>query len=363
MRVGIDATPLLGARTGIGRYVAGLVRGLGELATPPDLVLTEFTLRRGASPPDDPVGRHVRRAPRRLPARLLHQAWQRADWPPIELLTGRVDVFHGTNYVLPPLRRARGVLTIHDLSYELYPETVSAASLAYRRLVPRGLGRASAVVVDSAAVGEEVVERYAVPRELLVVAPLGVDPGWGEIAAPSPDWLRSLGLPERYLLFVGNQEPRKNLPVLLDAVRLLHEDDSSTPPLVLVGPPGWGPALDASRLPPTAVVTTGYLGESDLRRIVAGAACLAYPSRYEGFGLPPLEALACGTPVVASDIAVLREVCGAHAAYAPHDDAPAFAAAVRRALDSPPDPAPGRAHAAAYTWRRCAERTLVAYTR
>jgi glycosyltransferase involved in cell wall biosynthesis len=360
--VGIDATPLLGARTGVGRYVAGLVQGLGELAAPPDLVLTEFTLRRGPDRGSAVYGSHITRAPRRLPARLLHQAWMRSDWPPIEALTGRLDVFHGTNYVLPPLRRARGVLTVHDLSYERYPDTVSAASLTYRTLVPRGLRRANAVVVDSAAVGEEVVAQYAVPRELLVVAPLGVDPVWAATEAPTPDWLRSHGLPERYLLFVGNREPRKNLPVLLGAVRLMREDDPATPPLVLVGPPGWGPALDASRLPASAVVTTGYLGDADLRRVVAGAECLAFPSRYEGFGLPPLEALAAGTPVVVSDIAVLREVCGEHAAYAPVDDATALAASLRATLDAPPDPAPGRAHAATFTWRRCAELTMRAYT-
>ena len=360
VRVGIDATPLLGARTGIGRYVAGLLGGLGQLAAPPQMVLTEFTLRRG-TPTGSPRGPHLSPAPRRLPARLLNQVWQRADLPPVELLTGRIDVFHGTNYVLPPTHRAGGVLTVHDLSYLHHADTVQAASLAYQRLVPRGIARARAVIVDAAAVGDELVAEYGLPREQLVVAPLGVDPEWSTTERPTAEWLGAHGLPERYVLFVGSREPRKNLPVLLEAMRLLHEDDATAPPLVLVGPPGWGPVLDASGLPASAVVTTGYLSDADLRRVVAGAGCLAFPSRYEGFGLPPLEALAAGTPVVASDIPVLREVLGPHAAYAPVDDATDLAAALARTVASPPNPAAGRVHAATYTWRRCAELTMSAY--
>ena len=337
MRVGIDATPLLGTRTGIGRYVEGLLAGFAELDPPPELVLTSFSLR-GRLP--------GRAAPRRLPARLLVPTWNRLDLPPVELLTGRVDVFHGTNYLLPPTRRAAGVLTVHDLSYLRHAGTVTAASLRYRTLVPRGLRRARAVLVDSAVVGEEVVAEYGVDREQLVVAPLGVGPEWFE---PQP---RPAGLPERYLLFVGSREPRKNLPVLLDAYRSLVDP----PPLVLAGPPGWGPALDVS-----GVVTPGYLDDAALRAVVAGAAALVFPSRYEGFGLPPLEALAAGTPVVASDLPVLREVLGDHAAYAPPGDPDALATAIEKVLAAPPGPTPGRAHAATFTWRRCVEQTLRAY--
>ena len=136
--------------------------------------------------------------------------------------------------------------------------------------------------------------------------------------------LAGRGLPERYLLFVGTVEPRKGLPALLSALRLLHDSDEAdpaTPPLVLAGPPGWGPALETAALPPGAVVSAGYLDTADLRRLVAGAALLAYPSVYEGFGLPPLEAFAAGVPVVASDLPVVREVTGELAALAPVGDA------------------------------------------
>ncbi|MBC7375641.1 MAG: glycosyltransferase, partial [Frankiales bacterium] len=129
------------------------------------------------------------------------------------------------------------------------------------------------------------------------------------------------------------------------------------PPLVLVGPPGWGEHLDVS-----GCITPGFLDDEDLRPVVAGASALVLPSRDEGFGLPVLEALAAGTPVVCSDLPVLREVGGVHAAYAPVGDAEAFAAALAGVLADPPDPAPGRAYATGFTWARCAERHRDAYT-
>jgi glycosyltransferase involved in cell wall biosynthesis len=136
------------------------------------------------------------------------------------------------------------------------------------------------------------------------------------------------------------------------------------PPLVLVGPSGWGPAIDASGLPQEAVVVPGYLSHDDLRGAVAGASVLAFPSRYEGFGLPPVEAFACGTPAVCSDLPVLREVCGEHATYAAVGDVDALAEAIRTALAGPPTSAEARrAHARQYTWARCAAEAVAGYER
>ena len=142
----------------------------------------------------------------------------------MEWLAGRADVVHGTNFVLPPLRRAAGVLTVHDLSYLRYPETVAAASLRYRTLVPRGLRRAAVVVTPSQAVAAEVRAEYGLGDRVLAT-PLGVDEGWfGATPMPAAE-LAARGLPERYLLFVGTVEPRKGLPALLSALRLLHDSD------------------------------------------------------------------------------------------------------------------------------------------
>jgi glycosyltransferase involved in cell wall biosynthesis len=173
-------------------------------------------------------------------------------------------------------------------------------------------------------------------------------------------------LPERYLLAVGTLEPRKNLAHLIAAYTELRLSEPGTPPLVLAGPPGWGPSLDWTALPAGSVLTTGYLDDADLRAVLAGASALAFPSIYEGFGMPPLEALAAGVPVVASDLPVMREVLGGHATLVPTADRDALAAALHQVIDAEPDPVAtesGRAWARRYTWQQCAEITIDAYER
>lgn len=361
MRVGLDATPLLGRPTGVGRYVSGLLGGLCALAEPPELVLTAFTVRSANALPQRAAeaGAGSARVTRhRLLARALHATWRLTDFPPVETLTGRIEVFHGTNFVLPPMRRAGGVVTVHDLTYERHPDLVSAASRSYRELVPRALRSGALVLTPSQVMADEVGAHYGVDRWRVRATGLGVDRAWFETAPPTPAERVGLGLPERYILFVGNREPRKNLPVLLRAHAALRAEDSDAPPLVLVGPPGWGDAADLSA---SGVVVAGYLDDAHLRLVTAGAACLAFPSRYEGFGLPPLEALASGVPVVASDLPVLREVLGEHARFAAVGCADALAEGLRQTLTCPPAPEAGRAWAARWTWQRCAEATLSAY--
>jgi glycosyltransferase involved in cell wall biosynthesis len=397
VRVGLDATPLLGPRTGVGRYVAGLAGALATLAgpEPEELALIPFTWRgTGDLPAAAPSGPRVRVGRRRAPARLLQAAWSRLPWPPVEWLAGPVDVFHATNFTAPPTSRAATVVTIHDLTYLRYPEMVTDASARYRDLVPRALRRGAVVATPTAAVATEVAEEYGLSPDRLVVTPLGVDDTWRQATPPDPAWLATRGLPERYLLFVGNREPRKNLGTLLAAYRALLASaprvvgvepgpavgegarrttapasaaTHGIPPLVLVGPPGWGEALDTAGLPPDAVRTPGYLAEPDLARVVAGAAALVNPSWYEGFGLPALEALACGTPVVASDLPAHREVLGDLAQLFPPDDPGALAAALATTLDDPGADGAARAarrtRAAGFTWENCATATLSAYRR
>jgi glycosyltransferase involved in cell wall biosynthesis len=366
--VGLDATPLLGQRTGVGHYTAGLVSGLAGLAEPPELLLVPFTWR-GAEGLAAPAGARV--AHRRAPARLLQAAWARTRLPPVEWLApgaGRaMDVFHATNFVAPPARRAAVVVTVHDLTFLHATELVSRASARYRTLVPRSLARAAVVCTPSAAVAAEVADAYRVAPERVVVTPLGVRDAFRTAAPPSPEWLAARGISGRYALFSGNLEPRKNLPVLLAAWRELLEErlgGAEAPTLVLAGPSGWGPALELAGLPDGAVRATGYLGDGELAALCAGAAVLAYPSLYEGFGLPPLEAMAAGVPVVAADLPVLRETLGDLAVLVDPGDATAMAGALAKVLGDdggPEEAAARRAHAASFTWAACAEATMGAY--
>jgi glycosyltransferase involved in cell wall biosynthesis len=365
VRVALDATPLLGKRTGIGQYVAHLAHALAA-RTDVDVVLTAFSWRgRLRDTPDIPPGADIRS--RRAPARLLRAAWTRSDLPPVELLSGRVDVFHGTNFVLPPTRHAAGVVTVHDVAFLLHADTVDATSRAYRTLVPRALSRARAVLTPSAAAADDLAAAYGLDRDRVVVTPLGVDPAWATTPTPSAGWLAERGIPARYVLFVGTLEPRKNLPDLLAAHRRLRSEQPDTPPLVLAGAKGWGEAVN---IDPDNVVWPGYLPQDELRSLTAGAAVLVMPSRYEGFGLPALEALACGVPVVASDIPVLREVTGGLARYAPVGDVDALADQLQLTLTDgaggagePAAAGARRAWAAAFTWERCAATTAEAYHR
>jgi glycosyltransferase involved in cell wall biosynthesis len=368
VRIGLDATPLLGRRTGIGRYVQQLTGTLPTLCPGDEVVATAFSLRgTGGLAAAVPPGVSVRSRP--VPARALRAAWQRGELPPVEWLAGRLDVFHGTNFVLPPVRTARGVLTVHDLAYLLHPDTVSADSVRLRELVPRGLARAGVVCVPSRAVAAELVDAYRLPADRVQVTPLGVDPGWAAATPLPADRRRALGLDRPYLLFVGTLEPRKNLATLLCAFAAACAEDRGGPLLALAGPAGWGPE---PAIPPAAarrVVRLGYLDEADLRSVVAGARALVFPSRYEGFGLPPLEAFAAGVPVVASDIPTTRETIGGEPGLArlvPADDTEALAAALQADWDGPGEAEHRerrRAVAARYTWTATAELTRQAYTR
>jgi glycosyltransferase involved in cell wall biosynthesis len=356
LRIGVDVTPLLGRRTGIGRYVENLIVELAAIDSI-ELRAAAFSLRGRSALASLPAAVHTVHRP--APARLLNRAWMRGDLPPAEWLTGRVDVVHGTNFVLPPPRSAAGVVTVHDLSFLHYRDLVEAPSLAYRELVPRALARAAAVLTPSQAVADELIEAYRLSPDTVRVTPLGVDQAWLSAAPRQPP-----GIPTDYLLAVGTLEPRKGLDVLIAAYRILLAEEPQTPPLVLVGPAGWGPELDTSGIARRQIVLPGYLQLSELRGLVAGARALVFPSRYEGFGLPPLEALAAGTPVVASDIPAVREVVGSHARLVPVDDIDALADALRTTLTAPPssaDRTSARSHASTFTWRRCAELTATAY--
>jgi glycosyltransferase involved in cell wall biosynthesis len=360
LNVALDGAPLLGRRTGVGRYTEHLMTALVQ-RTDVRVSVLAITLRgsgelRSAVPPG------VRTRSVRFSARAMHIAWSRWNFPPISLLTRGLDVYHGTNFVLPPIGRLGGVVMIHDIAYLTMPDVVDDASRRLRTLVPDALRRAAAVVTPSQTTADRVREAYPDITPDIVPTPLGVQPSWLQAAPPTAADRRRLDLPDDYFLVVGTREPRKDLPTLVAAYRALRGSaGSDVPTLLLVGPPGWGPELVGA----PGVQVHDYAAAGDLETIVAGARALVMPSRDEGFGLPALEALAAGTPVIVSDIPALREVTGDQAsAVFPVGDADALAGALADVMATGEDAktrAARRAYAAQWTWERCADETVRAY--
>ncbi len=373
LHVAMDPVPLIGDRTGVGRYAHELLGALLARPDPPAVTLTTLSARRPARPdlPGPARWRH-----HHVPSRLVERLWD-LDVFPAELLVGRADVFHATNFVAPPLRRTPVVATIHDLSYERFPDTVDARVARYRERVPETLRRGADVITPSRTVADEVIARYQLEPERVTAIALGVDAAWAAGRPPDEAWRERYAVPPSYVLFVGSTGRRKNPHLLVEAHRRAGELDADVPPLVLAGPP---PAAGlAAAVSARGGTVLGYLDDRDLHGLVAGAACVVLPSIYEGFGLPVLEAMAAGTPVVASDIPAHREVSGGLVTLVPLagtatglggddavDDATADAfasaivAAVRQGGDGGDD---RRRWAAQFTWERTAAETVAAYAR
>jgi glycosyltransferase involved in cell wall biosynthesis len=321
LRVGLDATQLLGSRTGIGHAVDDMVQGM---ALSPDVELTAYSLSRRHLT-GLPSGVRATRAP--LPGRLLVPAWARLDHPTVESWTGALDLVHGPNYVVPPARRAARVVSVWDMTPMRFPELCTPSSLRYPELVRRALQGGAWIHTGSNFVADELRSYYRIDGDRVrVVAPAVPAPAQGAVFSGRP-----------YVLALGATEPRKDLPTLVAAFDLLG-DRYADLELRLAGPPGWGEdeldrAISGARHR-HRIMKMGWV--EDKAGLLAGATVLAYPSLYEGFGLPPLEAMTHGVPVVATAVGAIPEVTAGAALLVPPGDAAALADALGQVIGDDP---------------------------
>lgn len=374
IEVGVEGYAVSGRRTGIGRFTAELLMAAARAGRG----RVRFTCVLFSNNPDGPAptedleaaGVEVLRPGRRRFD--VFRYGSRAGLPlPIDLLHPRADVWLYPNFRRYPALRAPTATFVHDLSHLAVPDAVPAAyRAALERYVEQAVAHSDRIGAISHTVAEEIASAYPGTRERLFVAPPGSASTLS--ATPPPDWrdrLRTLGLEEGFVLHVGTLEPRKNLRPLVAAMHELSDPVATAHPLVLVGARSWADdALLADiAAAPERVRHVAYVTDTDLRALYAGAALLAFPSRYEGFGMPLLEAMALGVPVACSDIPVFREVAEGAAALFDQQDPAAIAKVLERLLAEPTERQSlrdkGLVRAGAYSWDTSAHTLLGALER
>lgn len=378
MRIGIDYTAAITQGAGIGRYTRELVAAI--LAQQPQHEYVLF-FASGELAPEFPGLRQLEQLRAQYPQlrtiaiplapRRLTQLWHRLRVPlPIELLTGRLDIVHAPDFVPPP-SFAPSIVTIHDLSYMVHPDYALPSVARYlRAAVPRGLGRATAILADSKATQRDLQTYLNIdPQRVTVVYP-GVGPQFRPLPADVVrEQLKDLQLPERFLLFVSTIEPRKNLVRLFEAYAQVREQIGNIK-LVLGGRRGWMYADVFAAIQRLGlhehIQLLDYVDDKLLPALYNAAWAFVYPSIYEGFGIPALEALACATPVLTANNSSLPEVVGNVAVFVQAEQVESIAEglirivsdqAVRTRLRSL-----GPQQAAPFTWEAAARQLLDVYT-
>jgi glycosyltransferase involved in cell wall biosynthesis len=352
VRIAFDVSPLSHPRTGIGNYIRGSLAGLAEAAAPGGHELIAFapTRLRGRrlihaaldGLPDD-----VRTLV--LPwSHAFRMGWSRLARPAAERWLGRVDVLHFSDWLVPPQRGGVRSTMVHDLVPLRFPEWVTPRTRSMHGYKYARTGECDLVFVNSSYTGRDVEELLHVPAERIRVAPPGVSAGYtgeGESA--------DLGRP--YVLSLATLEPRKNLGTLVESWRPLRGELA----LAVAGAAGWG---DQALPTAAGIVELGFVREREVPRLMRGASVFVYPSLFEGFGMPIVEAMACGVPVVASSHPSMDEAAGDAAVRVDPNDPAAMTAGIREALERRAElVAAGLAHASAFTWRRCGEIHLQAF--
>ncbi len=367
MTVYLDVSAAVHRRAGLGRYAESLVRAL--VAAAPNRYGLFYNRERGVEP----------LAGLELPTRTVglgYKPWRMLVWLGqlthigLDRLLPDAELFHATEHLLLPLRSTPAVLTVHDLIFRHLPQHHKPLNRWYLNLtMPLYCRRASHIIAVSEHTRQDLIAAYGLPPDRITPIHEAADP---RFRPQPPEKVAVVGaryrLPHRYLLFVGTIEPRKNLTRLLEAFELLHAE-GLTDGLVIVGKAGWlyeGFFTRLERSPARhAVLLTGYVPDDDLPAVYAGAQALVLPSLYEGFGLPVLEAMACGTPVACSRLSSLPEIGGDAALYFDPKETDDIFTALRSLLTDAELQADlrrrGIEQAGRFSWERTARETARVY--
>jgi len=373
MRIAIDYTSAVTQREGIGRYTRSLVDALTRLDT--DDRITLFSSERPRADLGFPVARNIRRRVFPVGSRAMTILWHRARVPlPLEAFAGRADVLHGPDFSPPPALGMRRIATIHDVAYLAAPDFVAPSLIAYlHSIVPRTVRHTAHLIVDSQRTADDVVALLGVPREKITVVYLGVDAKFAPVRDPQrlAELDARYGLAHPLVLALGTIEPRKRYDKLIAAFAQARLAPGGPKMLAIAGPRGWRAeetiAAVRTHGVEDAVKFLSFVPEADIVTLYSTADVLAMPARYEGFGLPAVEAMACGTPVVTSTTGSLPEVTGDAALHADVDAAGALADALVRVTSDATLretlTARGRERAAGFTWETAARQVLDVYRR
>jgi glycosyltransferase involved in cell wall biosynthesis len=368
MKIGIDIQAAISQRAGVGRYTKCLVEHLAAQAGDDHLRLFYFDFQRKGMP--FPVPGAAATPVRWIPGRIVQGAWKTIGFPPYNWFSGPADVYHFPNFILPPLTRGRSVVTVHDVSFLRFPEATEEKNLAYLRARIRDtVNRADAIITDSFFSGREIQELLGVAADRIFPIHLGLtrrtftaDP------QSTPATLKRLGLDRPFLLTLGTLEPRKNIPFLIDVFEKLEGFEGD---LVVAGMKGWKfePILQRMRRSPVAkrIRYLEYVDDESLAALYAGAELFVFPSIYEGFGFPPLEAMSCGTAVISSSAGSLAEVLGDAAEIVEGLQTEEWCDRIHHLLSDPVRKAEliarGRGHVGQYQWEKTAAATWQVYRR
>lgn len=368
MRVTIDVSPAVNGKAGLGRYARTLAAALA--ADHPGCVSLFASFGAGAQVPSELSELPLRRV------RAGYKPWRMAIWLaqqariPLNRWVGETDLFHATEHLLLPVRGAPTVLTVHDLIFKLFPEHHKRLNYWYlNAAMPLYARRADHIIAVSETTKRDLIAQYILPADKITVIYEAAAPHFQPQSHEKVAAVRQkFGLPERYLITVGTIEPRKNLARLVQALSILRTEEPDLK-LVIAGARGWltesyddALSLYGQR---DAVIEPGYISDADLPALYAGAAISVTPSLYEGFGLPVLEAMACGVPVACSSTSSVGEIAGDAALLFHPESVGGMYEVIRTLLHSPDLRAQlrqkGLIRAATFSWQRAARETWRVY--